>query len=95
PRHDDWLFKLSGGTPMFLPSTAGTVAGRAVETWTKVRDGFDGSATLLRLDTGWAGFTTLGSGAVVYASSGTAAGEGHLEVYNLTMPGMAGLGGAR
>ncbi|WP_129284961.1 discoidin domain-containing protein [Streptomyces sp. GZWMJZ-114] len=95
PAHDDWLFKLSGGTPMFLPSTAGKVSGRAVETWTKVRDGFDGSATLLRLDSGWAGFTTLGSGAVVYASSGTAAAEGHLEVYNLTMPGMPGLGGAR
>ncbi|MFD5118353.1 discoidin domain-containing protein [Streptomyces sp. NPDC058385] len=95
PHHDDWLFRLSGGTPMFLPATTGKVGQRTVRVYTSLRDGFDGSATVLRLDTGYAGFTTLPTGGVVYATSGTAAGEGHLEVHNLTMPGMAGLDGAR
>ncbi|MFD0065543.1 MULTISPECIES: discoidin domain-containing protein [unclassified Streptomyces] len=95
PRHDDWLFRLSGGTPMFLPATTGKVGQRTVRVYTSLRDGFDGSATVLRLDTGYAGFTTLPTGGVVYATSGTAVGEGHLEVHNLTMPGMAGLDGAR
>ncbi|SCF68391.1 F5/8 type C domain-containing protein [Streptomyces sp. MnatMP-M17] len=44
---------------------------------------------------GYAGFTTLPSGDVVYATGGTAAGEGHIEVRNLTMPGIAGLDGSR
>jgi hypothetical protein len=95
PAHDDWLFGLSGTTPMFLPATTGKVSGRSVRTFRKVRDGLDGTATLLTLDSGFAGFTTLPSGAVVYATSGTAAGEGHLQVQNLTMPGLAGLDGSR
>jgi hypothetical protein len=32
---------------------------------------------------------------VVYATTGTAPGEGHLQVQNLTMPGVAGLDGSR
>ncbi|MEV1026241.1 discoidin domain-containing protein [Streptomyces sp. NPDC050264] len=95
PAHDDWLFRLSGGTPMFLPATTAKVTGRTVRLYESVRDGFDGSATVLRLDTGYAGYTTLPTGAVVYATTGTAASEGHLEVHNLTMPGVAGLDGAR
>ncbi|MEV6174132.1 discoidin domain-containing protein [Streptomyces sp. NPDC051954] len=95
PAHDDWLFALSGSTPMFLPSTGAKVTGRSVVTYSRLRDGFDGSASLLTLDGGYAGFTTLPSGAVVYATSGTAYGEGHLEVRNLAMPGMPGLDGKR
>ncbi|NEB80543.1 discoidin domain-containing protein, partial [Streptomyces sp. SID14478] len=95
PAHDDWLFRLSGGTPVFLPTTSAKVAARSVRTYESVRDGFDGSATVLRLDTGYAGYTTLPTGAVVYATTGTAAGEGHLEIHNLTMPGVAGLDGSR
>ncbi|MFJ5271007.1 discoidin domain-containing protein [Streptomyces sp. NPDC088358] len=95
PAHDDWLFKLSGANPMFLPSTAAQVTSRQVRTYSRLRDGFDGSATVVRLSTGRAGLTTLPSGAVVYATTGVAAGEGHLEVHNLTMPGMAGLTGSR
>jgi hypothetical protein len=95
PAHDDWLFALSGTTPMFLPATAAKVLKRSVTTYSQVRDGFDASATVLTLDSGTAGFTTLPSGAVVYATSGTAAGEGALRVQNLTMPGVAGLDGAR
>lgn len=95
PAHDDWLFALSGTTPMFLPSTGAKVTGRSVATYSRLRDGFDGSASLLTLDHGYAGFTTLPTGAVVYATSGTAYGEGHLEVRNLAMPGMPGLDGNR
>ncbi|MFE4545898.1 discoidin domain-containing protein [Streptomyces sp. NPDC056785] len=95
PAHDDWLFKLSGANPMFLPSTAAQVTGRQVRTYSRLRDGFDGSATLVSLTSGRAGLTTLPSGAVVYATTGVAAGEGHLEIHNLTMPGMPGLTGAR
>lgn len=95
PAHDDWLFALSGPTPMFLPSTRAEVVERSAVTYTRLRDGFDGSASLLTLDHGHAGFTTLPSGAVVYATSGTADGEGHLEVHNLSMPGVPGLDGSR
>ncbi|MFE2937951.1 discoidin domain-containing protein [Streptomyces sp. NPDC059255] len=95
PRHDDWLFRLSGATPMFLPATGAKVQGRTVRVYESLRDGFDAGATLLRLDGGWAGFATLPTGAVVYASSGTADAEGRLDVHNLTMPGMPGLDGAR
>ncbi|MET7642597.1 discoidin domain-containing protein [Streptomyces sp. NPDC005426] len=95
PAHDDWLFALSGNTPMFLPSTGGKVLRRSVTTYHRVRDGLDATASVLELDTGIAGFTTLPSGAVVYATSGTAAGEGRLQIHNLTMPGLAGLDGSR
>ncbi|MBD2835271.1 discoidin domain-containing protein [Streptomyces pratensis] len=95
PGHDDWLFRISGSTPMFLPSTAVEVTGRSVRTHTTPRDGFDGSATLLRLKNGFAGFTTLPTGAVVHAAGGPDTVGGRLEVHNLTMPGVAGLDGSR
>ncbi|CAM5288957.1 hypothetical protein SFIMM107S_04127 [Streptomyces griseus] len=95
PGHDDWLFRISGATPMFLPSTAVEVTGRSVRTHTRLRDGFDGSATLLRLKDGFAGFTTLPTGAVVHAAEGPDTAGGRLEVHNLTMPGVAGLDGRR
>ncbi|MFC9428870.1 discoidin domain-containing protein [Streptomyces sp. NPDC056987] len=95
PGHDDWLFRLGGATPMFLPATGAKVQGRTVRVYESLRDGFDAGATLLRLDGGWAGFATLPTGAVVYASSGTADAEGRLDMHNLTMPGMPGLDGAR
>lgn len=95
PDHDDWLFAVSGATPMFLPATSAKPVSRSVATYTELRDGFDGSATLFTLPTGFAGFTTLPSGDVVYATSGVAAGEGHLEVRNFTMPGVPGLDGGR
>lgn len=95
PGHDDWLFVLSGPTPMFLPATGAAVRSRTVAAYTRVRDGFDASAVVLGFDTGRAGFASLPGGSVVYASSGVAAGEGHLEVHNLTMPGVPGLDGDR
>ncbi len=95
PGHDDWLFKLSGSTPMFLPTTSLKATRRQVRTYRRSRDGFDGSATMLQVGSGYAAFTTLPTGAVVYATSGVAAGEGRLEIHNLTMPGVPGLAGAR
>ncbi|MFD7060263.1 discoidin domain-containing protein [Streptomyces sp. NPDC059906] len=95
PAHDDWLFRLGGATPMFLPSTAAAVTGRTVRVHTALRDGFDGSATVLRLGEGFAGYATLPTGAVVYACEGPGAAASRLEVHNLTMPGVAGLDGSR
>jgi hypothetical protein len=95
PRHDDWLFALGGSTPMFLPSTAGVVRGRVATAYTRVRDGFDGSVSVLRFDAGTAAFATLPTGSVVYATTGTADGEGALTVHNLNMPGVPGLDGSR
>jgi hypothetical protein len=95
PGHDDWLFDLGGATPSLLPSTAQTVRGRAVRTYSRADDGFDATASLLSLGSGYAGLTTLPSGAIVYATSGTGPGEGVLGVDNLTMAGVAGLDGTR
>ncbi|MFF9859023.1 discoidin domain-containing protein [Streptomyces tendae] len=95
PAHDDWLFRLGGDTPMFLPSTATAVTGRMVRVHTALRDGFDGSATVLRLGEGLAGYATLPTGGVVYACEGPVAAGSRLEVHNLTMPGVAGLDGSR
>ncbi|MGW6522855.1 discoidin domain-containing protein [Streptomyces sp. NPDC054962] len=95
PGHDDWLFRISGKTPVFLPTTTLKVESRKVVTYHRLRDGFDGSASLLTLGKGFAGLATLPGGGIVYATSGTAPGEGHLEVHNLTMSGMPGLDGSR
>ncbi|MBB4682868.1 discoidin domain-containing protein [Amycolatopsis jiangsuensis] len=95
PHHDDWLFGISGSTPMFLPSTALKVLERHAAVWTKVRDGFGATAAVLKFAEGYAGFATLPSGAAVYASTGLAAGEGVVTVHNLDMPGVPGLRGER
>ncbi|MEV6824832.1 discoidin domain-containing protein [Amycolatopsis sp. NPDC051102] len=95
PHHDDWLFVLGGANPMLLPSTNLAVQERHATTYTKVRDGFDGTVGVLRFATGYAALATLPTGAAVYASTGVAAGEGVLNVYNLTMPGVPGLDGDR
>jgi hypothetical protein len=60
-----------------------------------VRDGLDASATLLHASTGYAGFTTLPDGSVVYATSGLGSGEGALSLFTLNMPGVRGLDGDR
>ncbi|QIZ39653.1 discoidin domain-containing protein [Saccharopolyspora sp. ASAGF58] len=95
PHHDDWLFVVSGATPMLLPSTALKTLKRNAATWTKVRDGFDATAAVLKFGNGYAGFATLPSGAAVYATTGLASGEGVVSVYNLDMPGIPGLNGKR
>ena len=95
PDHDDWLFDVSDTAPSLLPTTTATVSSRSAVAYSKLRDGFEATAALLRLSTGHAGYTTLPNGAVVYATSGTADGEGSLQVFNLTMPGISGLTGTR
>ncbi|BDZ52083.1 hypothetical protein GCM10025867_43240 [Frondihabitans sucicola] len=95
PEHDDWLLNIGGTTPVFLPSTTQAVQNRYAETYSQLRDGFDASASLFATNSGYAGMTTLPTGTVVYATSGTAAGEGRLTVNNLTMPGVPGLDGDR
>jgi hypothetical protein len=95
PAHDDWLFVISGSTPMFLPSTSLAVRARFAKAYNRIRDGFDATTSVLTFDTGRAGLATLPTGTVVYASSGVAAGEGRVDVHNLTMPGVPGLDGDR
>ncbi|MDT0213949.1 discoidin domain-containing protein [Rothia sp. ARF10] len=95
PEHDNWLFNLGGGSPMFLPSTTVQVLGRFARAYTPARDGFDGSASLFSLATGRVGMTTLPSGSVVFSTSGTAADSGRFDVHNLTMAGVRGLTGTR
>ncbi|HEX6339514.1 discoidin domain-containing protein [Umezawaea sp.] len=95
PSHDDWLFVISGTTPMFLPSTALAVRERFARAYTGVRDGFDATASVLTFDSGRAGMATLPTGTVVYATSGVAEGEGRVSVHNLAMPGVPGLDGDR
>jgi hypothetical protein len=91
PGHDNWL--IDTREPAFLP---GGTAPTAV--WTRacseVRDGVDATATVLAVAGGRAGFTTLPTGTVVYASTGLP-GEGRLSLFNLTMPGVPGLSGSR
>lgn len=95
PAHDDWLFDISGTTPMLLPSPAMAVTARFAKAYKKVRDGFDGTASVLSFGNGRAGMATLPTGTIVYATSGLADGEGKITVHNLTMPGVAGLDGDR
>lgn len=95
PQHDDWLFKASGASASFLPSTALELTGRAAIVYERVRDGFDGSATVISTTKGVAGFTTLPDGSAVYATTGLDDDDGRLAIYNLSMPGVEGLRGAR
>jgi hypothetical protein len=95
PGHDDWLFDASGANPSLLPSTAAPVRSRSAHAYRKLRDGFNGTATLVRTDGGYAGFTSLPDGGVVYATSGTGEDEGALRLFNLDMPGVPGLDGDR
>jgi hypothetical protein len=95
PEHDDWFLDPTAANPSFLPSTSLTVSSRAAHVYRRVRDGVDASATLLRTPSGFAGFTTLPDGSVVYATSGLAAGEGAFRVSGLNMPGVHGLDGDR
>jgi F5/8 type C domain-containing protein len=95
PSHDDWLFVISGSTPMFLPAATLPVRSRFAKAYSKIRDGFDATASVLGFDNGRAGMVTLPTGTVVYATSGLGDGEGRINVHNLTMPGVSGLDGDR
>jgi hypothetical protein len=91
PGHDNWL--IDTRAPAFLPAGAAPT-----RTWTRayrrLRDGVDATATVLAIGAGWAGFTTLPTGTVVYASTGLP-GEGELTLFNFSLPGIPGLAGTR
>jgi hypothetical protein len=89
PSHDDWLFKISGSTAMLLPPAA--VSGRHAVVYQQVRDGFDGTASLLKFAEGFAGTATLPTGTIVCALPR----PGRVDVHNLAMAGMPGLTGSR
>ncbi|HET6531151.1 MAG TPA: discoidin domain-containing protein [Actinoplanes sp.] len=93
PGHDNWLIDTRAAA--FLP--AGVTA--PDQTWTTAyhrnRDGLDGTATVLTFGEQYAGYTTLPTGSVVYASTGVGTDEGVLTLFNVTMPGVPGLTGSR
>ncbi|MFI5938348.1 discoidin domain-containing protein [Actinoplanes sp. NPDC051494] len=91
PGHDNWLVDTRASA--FLPAGL-TPSWSWTRAWQKNRDGVDATATVLGSGDGYAGFTTLPTGTVVYASTGLP-GEGGLTLFALTMPGVPGLDGAR
>jgi len=91
PGHDNWL--IDTREPAFLPEDSAPTA-RWTRAWSKARDGVDATATVLAVEGGRAGFSTLPTGTVVYASTGLP-GEGRLSLFNLIMPGVPGLTGSR
>jgi hypothetical protein len=95
PEHDDWFFSMAG-QPSFLPSTSTALAGRNATAYSDVSDGVDATASLLTTTAGgYAGMTTLPTGSVVYATSGTGSDEGKLSLWNLDMGDVRGLDGNR
>ncbi|WP_432990044.1 discoidin domain-containing protein [Dactylosporangium sp. CA-233914] len=95
PGHDSWLFQVSGATPFLYPSTGAKVGSRDVTTYTQPRDGFDGTASVFQVGSGYAGQATLPTGVAVYASTGAGADDGIVSVRNLDMGGAFGLDGSR
>ncbi|MEV4133881.1 discoidin domain-containing protein [Dactylosporangium sp. NPDC049742] len=95
PGHDSWLFQVSGATPFLYPSTSAKIASRDVTTYRRSRDGFDGTASVFQVGSGYAGQATLPTGAAVYASTGAGADDGIVSVRNLDMGGAFGLDGSR
>ncbi|MFF2269250.1 discoidin domain-containing protein [Cellulosimicrobium cellulans] len=95
PSHDSWLFHVSGSTPYLYPTTGATVDERHVTTYTEPRDGFEGTSSVFRVGTGYAGQVTLPTGAAVYASTGAGTEDASLSVRNLDMNGYSGLDGSR
>jgi hypothetical protein len=94
PDHDDWFLNPAGKSPSFLPSVTAPDSSTS-RAYTKVRDGVDATATVVRRGSSYAGFTSLPDGTVAYATTGTGDDEGSLRLFNLNMPGMPGLDGDR
>jgi hypothetical protein len=92
PGHDNWLVDTRG--PGFLPADL-RIERRWTTAYRKDRHGVDATATVLAANGGFAGFATLPTGSVVYASTGIGPDEGGLTLFNLRMAGIAGLDGSR
>ncbi len=93
PGHDNWLVDTRGAG--FLPVSSHAPTGAWTAAYRRDRDGVDATATVLAFGEGYAGFTTLPTGTVVYASTGVGTDEGGLTLFNLDMPGVPGLTGKR
>ncbi len=93
PRHDNWL--VDSRATAFLPPSIGQPSASWTTAYSRARDGVDATASMLVFGDAYAGFTTLPTGTVVYASTGAGSDEGGLSLFNLTMPGMPGLTGTR
>ncbi len=93
PGHDSWLFDARGAG--FLPVGSTTPTATWTTAYRRDRDGVDATATVLAFGEQYAGFTTLPTGTVVYASTGVGADEGGLTLFNVDMPGVPGLTGRR
>jgi hypothetical protein len=93
PRHDNWL--VDTRAVGFLPPSSNAPS----DTWTTAyrndRDGMDATATVFTFGEEYAGFVTLPTGSVVYATTGVGTDEGGLSLFNLSMPGVPGLTGSR
>jgi hypothetical protein len=93
PRHDNWLVDTRAAA--FLPASARNPE----ETWTRafdrLRDGVDATAAVFTFGDNFAGYATLPTGTVVYASTGVGTDEGPLTLFNMDMPGVPGLTGRR
>lgn len=94
PQHDDWFVNAIGKSPVLLPSVVG-VDGANRRAYTKLRDGVDATASVVRRGSSYAGFTSLPDGSVVYATTGTGDDEGWLRLFNFEMNGVPGLDGDR
>jgi len=94
PGHDNWL--VDTRAVGFLPPGAGPPKSTWSAAYRRNRDGVDATGTVLAFgDEQYAGFTTLPTGTVVYASTGVGSDEGGLSLFNLSMPGIPGLTGTR
>lgn len=93
PGHDNWL--VDSRAAAFLPAGTSAATGEWTAAYSQSRDGVDATATVLAFGANYAGFTTLPTGAVVYASTGVGTDEGNLSLFNLDMPGVPGLTGTR
>ncbi|MEV6491899.1 discoidin domain-containing protein, partial [Actinoplanes sp. NPDC051633] len=93
PRHDNWLIDTRAAA--FLPASTRVPSDAWTTAYSELRDGVDATATVLSFGEQYAGYATLPTGTVVYASSGIGTDEGVLSLFNLDMPGMPGLTGRR
>jgi hypothetical protein len=93
PGHDNWL--VDTRAVAFLPPSASPPTASWTTAYRKSRDEVDATATVLTFGEQYAGFTTLPTGTVVYASTGVDADEGGLTIFNASMPGVPGLVGSR
>ena len=93
PRHDNWLVDMRAAA--FLPASTRNPGETWTRAWDRLRDGVDATATVLTFGDNYAGYATLPTGTVVYASTGIGTDEGPLALFNLNMPGVPGLTGRR